>query len=153
MRAQALDPDGKLVDDFRIVEAERQIHVLNAPSPAATASISIGETIADLAGKSFDLDARSLGILRRANQAIARNPTKASTAAATGSARPHPPAAVRAPADGPGGRESGWEILASDLREDTGSPGRGQVRGLARNRLRLRLRMARQVARCPVPEA
>ena len=55
VRAQALDPDGKLVDDFRIVEAERQIHVLNAPSPAATASISIGETIADLAGKSFDL--------------------------------------------------------------------------------------------------
>jgi L-2-hydroxyglutarate oxidase len=55
VRAQALDPDGKLVDDFRIVEAERQIHVLNAPSPAATASISIGETIADLAGKNFDL--------------------------------------------------------------------------------------------------
>jgi L-2-hydroxyglutarate oxidase len=55
VRAQALDPDGKLVDDFRIVEAERQIHVLNAPSPAATASISIGETIADLAGRNFDL--------------------------------------------------------------------------------------------------
>jgi L-2-hydroxyglutarate oxidase len=55
VRAQALDPDGKLVDDFRIVEAERQIHVLNAPSPAATASISIGETIADLAAKNFDL--------------------------------------------------------------------------------------------------
>jgi len=48
VRAQALDPDGKLVDDFRIVEAERQIHVLNAPSPAATASIAIGEHIADL---------------------------------------------------------------------------------------------------------
>jgi L-2-hydroxyglutarate oxidase len=49
VRAQALDPDGKLVDDFRIVETERQIHVLNAPSPAATASIAIGEGIADLA--------------------------------------------------------------------------------------------------------
>lgn len=55
VRAQALDPDGKLVDDFRIVESERQIHVLNAPSPAATASLSIGEAIADLAGKNFDL--------------------------------------------------------------------------------------------------
>ena len=54
VRAQALDPDGKLADDFRIVEAERQIHVLNAPSPAATASISIGEAIADLTLKSFD---------------------------------------------------------------------------------------------------
>jgi L-2-hydroxyglutarate oxidase len=48
VRAQAVDPDGKLVDDFRIVEAERQIHVLNSPSPAATASIAIGESIADL---------------------------------------------------------------------------------------------------------
>jgi len=55
VRAQALDPDGRLVDDFRIVQAERQIHVLNAPSPAATASIAIGETIADLAIGSFAL--------------------------------------------------------------------------------------------------
>jgi L-2-hydroxyglutarate oxidase len=45
VRAQALEPDGKLVDDFRIVEAERMVHVLNAPSPAATASLSIGKTI------------------------------------------------------------------------------------------------------------
>jgi len=44
-----LSPDGKLVDDFRIVEAERQIHVLNAPSPAATASIAIGRHVARLA--------------------------------------------------------------------------------------------------------
>jgi L-2-hydroxyglutarate oxidase len=55
VRAQAVDPDGKLVDDFRIVEAERQIHVLNAPSPAATASIAIGEGIADLVAASFGL--------------------------------------------------------------------------------------------------
>lgn len=55
VRAQALEPSGKLVDDFRIVEAERMVHVLNAPSPAATASISIGETIADMAGTSFGL--------------------------------------------------------------------------------------------------
>jgi L-2-hydroxyglutarate oxidase len=53
VRAQALDPEGKLLDDFRIVEAERMIHVLNAPSPAATASISIGRTIAEMAAKSF----------------------------------------------------------------------------------------------------
>jgi L-2-hydroxyglutarate oxidase len=55
VRAQALDPDGKLVDDFRIVQAERQVHVLNAPSPAATASLSIGDAIAELALKSFDV--------------------------------------------------------------------------------------------------
>lgn len=46
VRAQALEPNGALVDDFRFVEAERMIHVLNAPSPAATASLSIGQTIA-----------------------------------------------------------------------------------------------------------
>lgn len=51
--AQAVDPNGNLVDDFRIVEAEKMIHVLNAPSPAATASISIGRTIAELVKKNF----------------------------------------------------------------------------------------------------
>lgn len=55
VRAQALDPDGRLVDDFRIVQAERQVHVLNAPSPAATASLSIGEAIAEIVLKSFDI--------------------------------------------------------------------------------------------------
>ena len=55
VRAQALEPNGLLVDDFRIVQAEQMIHVLNAPSPAATASISIGRTIAEMALKSFDL--------------------------------------------------------------------------------------------------
>ncbi|MFH0909048.1 MAG: L-2-hydroxyglutarate oxidase [bacterium] len=55
VRAQAVDPNGALIDDFRIVEAERMIHVLNAPSPAATASISIGESIAALAKKNFGL--------------------------------------------------------------------------------------------------
>jgi len=47
VRAQAVTPDGALVDDFRIVEADRMIHVLNAPSPAATASLSIGKEIVD----------------------------------------------------------------------------------------------------------
>ncbi len=55
IRAQALETNGALVDDFRIVEAEHMIHVLNAPSPAATASISIGEKIAAMALKDFTL--------------------------------------------------------------------------------------------------
>jgi L-2-hydroxyglutarate oxidase len=55
VRAQALDRRGALVDDFRIIEGERMIHVLNAPSPAATASISIGETIAETAIRRFGL--------------------------------------------------------------------------------------------------
>ncbi len=55
VRAQALDSRGMLLDDFHIVEAERMIHVLNAPSPAATASISIGRSIAAMAARSFAL--------------------------------------------------------------------------------------------------
>jgi L-2-hydroxyglutarate oxidase len=46
IRAQAVARDGALVDDFAIVEAPRMVHVLNAPSPAATASLAIGEEIA-----------------------------------------------------------------------------------------------------------
>jgi L-2-hydroxyglutarate oxidase len=53
VRAQALAPDGKLLDDFHIRGDNRMIHVLNAPSPAATASISIGRTIADMAAREF----------------------------------------------------------------------------------------------------
>lgn len=56
VRAQALSPDGKLLDDFRIVERPHQVHVLNAPSPAATASLSIGESIAAMAEKNFQLE-------------------------------------------------------------------------------------------------
>ncbi|MDI6772278.1 MAG: L-2-hydroxyglutarate oxidase [bacterium] len=55
VRAQALTPDGSLVDDFRILRSRRAIHVLNAPSPAATASLAIGRHIADLAAESFGL--------------------------------------------------------------------------------------------------
>ncbi len=47
VRAQALMKDGALMDDFLIVEGERSVHVLNAPSPAATACIPIGQSIAD----------------------------------------------------------------------------------------------------------
>lgn len=46
VRAQALRPDGSLVDDFAIERAGRVVHVLNAPSPAATASLAIGRHIA-----------------------------------------------------------------------------------------------------------
>ncbi len=53
VRAQALEPNGFLVDDFRFLEADRMVHVLNAPSPGATASLSIGKTIADMAEKQF----------------------------------------------------------------------------------------------------
>jgi L-2-hydroxyglutarate oxidase len=45
VRAQAIRPDGGLVDDFLIVESERQVHVLNAPSPAATSSLEIARHI------------------------------------------------------------------------------------------------------------
>jgi L-2-hydroxyglutarate oxidase len=47
VRAQAVAPDGTLADDFRFLDDERMIHVLNAPSPAATASLAIGATIAE----------------------------------------------------------------------------------------------------------
>jgi len=46
VRAQALKTDGGLVDDFLIVPGRNALHVCNAPSPAATASLEIGRTIA-----------------------------------------------------------------------------------------------------------
>lgn len=46
VRAQALTRDGRLVDDFAIFQGKRSIHVCNAPSPAATASLMIGQEIA-----------------------------------------------------------------------------------------------------------
>lgn len=46
VRAQALNRNGSLVDDFLIQAGEKQLHVLNAPSPAATASLEIGKEIA-----------------------------------------------------------------------------------------------------------
>ena len=50
VRAIAVLPDGRIADDFRIVRRENRIHVLNAPSPAATASLAIAEQVAALAG-------------------------------------------------------------------------------------------------------
>jgi (S)-2-hydroxyglutarate dehydrogenase len=57
VRAQAVESSGKLVDDFRIVETRNAIHVLNAPSPGATASLSISQGILEMAEKNFELKA------------------------------------------------------------------------------------------------
>jgi len=54
VRAQAVDRNGTLLDDFSIVQSERAFHVLNAPSPAATASLAIAKQIVDGASKSFN---------------------------------------------------------------------------------------------------
>jgi L-2-hydroxyglutarate oxidase len=51
VRAQALRPDGSLVDDFLILAHGNSLHVLNAPSPAATASLVIGEAIVEELGE------------------------------------------------------------------------------------------------------
>jgi len=55
VRAQAVSRNGSLVDDFRINVTEGAVHVVNAPSPAATASLAIGRHIAGLAGDTFRL--------------------------------------------------------------------------------------------------
>jgi len=55
VRAQAVAPDGSLIDDFRIVDTDNAIHVLNAPSPGATASLAIGRHIAGVADERFGL--------------------------------------------------------------------------------------------------
>ena len=55
VRAQAVDRQGNLLDDFRINETAGAIHVLNAPSPGATASLVIGRHVADMAEKNFGL--------------------------------------------------------------------------------------------------
>ena len=56
VRAQAVDRDGNLVDDFHIEEAPGAIHVLNAPSPAATSSFMIGKHIANKADLRINAD-------------------------------------------------------------------------------------------------
>lgn len=53
VRAQAVDANGGLLDDFHVVRAPRMIHVLNAPSPAATSSLRIGREIASMAIEQF----------------------------------------------------------------------------------------------------
>jgi L-2-hydroxyglutarate oxidase len=55
VRAQAVSASGALVDDFVIKQSRNAIHVLNAPSPGATASLAIGQQICEMAEKNFDL--------------------------------------------------------------------------------------------------
>lgn len=55
VRAQALDPDGTLVDDFRLGGSRHVLHVRNAPSPGATASLAIGRELAETAIGRFEL--------------------------------------------------------------------------------------------------
>jgi L-2-hydroxyglutarate oxidase LhgO len=55
VRAMALDADGNMIDDFKIVHSHNALHVLNAPSPAATAGLAIGKAVNDMAEKHFAL--------------------------------------------------------------------------------------------------
>jgi L-2-hydroxyglutarate oxidase LhgO len=58
VRAQAVDRNGGLLDDFSFIRGREAVHVLNAPSPGATSSLSIGEHIAGLAADTFGLPER-----------------------------------------------------------------------------------------------
>jgi (S)-2-hydroxyglutarate dehydrogenase len=55
VRAMALAPEGEMIDDFKIEMSSRAIHILNAPSPAATASLAIGAEVEKMATKHFHL--------------------------------------------------------------------------------------------------
>jgi (S)-2-hydroxyglutarate dehydrogenase len=59
VRAQAVDNDGNLLDDFYFLHSGRMIHVCNVPSPAATASLEIGKEIVDMLVQQFDLTPKS----------------------------------------------------------------------------------------------
>ena len=48
VRAQAMAPNGTLVDDFDFVEGAGELHVVNAPSPGATSSLAIGAELAEM---------------------------------------------------------------------------------------------------------
>lgn len=55
VRAMALDAQGNMLEDFRITYHERSIHVLNAPSPAATSALAIGSAVSNMAEQHFGL--------------------------------------------------------------------------------------------------
>ena len=55
VRAMALGSNGEVIDDFKIIKNKKNIHVLNAPSPAATACLSIGKQIMEEAKSHFNL--------------------------------------------------------------------------------------------------
>jgi len=56
VRAMALAPDGEMIDDFKIERHGNALHVLNAPSPAATASLAIGSAVCEMAVEQFGLN-------------------------------------------------------------------------------------------------
>ena len=55
VRAMALSQAGNMIDDFKIESRHNAIHVLNAPSPAATAALAIGKAVQEIATKQFQL--------------------------------------------------------------------------------------------------
>lgn len=55
VRAMALDPNGDMIEDFKIEYRQNSIHVLNAPSPAATSALAIGTAVREMADKHFGL--------------------------------------------------------------------------------------------------
>jgi len=65
VRAQAVDRNGNLLDDFHFVHSARMIHVCNVPSPAATASLEIGREIVDMLVQQFGLAPKCAEPLRR----------------------------------------------------------------------------------------
>jgi L-2-hydroxyglutarate oxidase len=56
VRAMAIGADGETLDDFKIEQKNNMLHVINAPSPAATASLAIGNAIADMAAERFSFN-------------------------------------------------------------------------------------------------
>ncbi|MCL4103783.1 UNVERIFIED_CONTAM: hypothetical protein GTU68_029100 [Idotea baltica] len=56
IRAMALDPHGDMIEDFRIEYTQGSIHVLNAPSPAATSALAIGRAVQEMASNHFQLN-------------------------------------------------------------------------------------------------
>jgi L-2-hydroxyglutarate oxidase LhgO len=62
VRAQAMSADGSMVDDFVFEGSDGVVHVRNAPSPAATSSLAIGNYIADDAEKRFDLSSLAIAV-------------------------------------------------------------------------------------------
>ncbi len=59
VRAQAVDANGNLLDDFYFLHSAKMIHVCNVPSPAATASLEIGKEIVEMMAQRFDLEPSS----------------------------------------------------------------------------------------------
>jgi len=55
VRAMAIDSSGNMIDDFKIIHSHNALHVLNAPSPAATAGLAIGKAVNDMAERHFGL--------------------------------------------------------------------------------------------------